>query len=164
MYEQVLGASDRTAAAKADLPGHVASIGDVDVLNENGEVQEEFETGETVKVRIRLNSHELIKNARLIVALRSPVHGVLCSVSTPYQDVKFDVPEGGCTVSISFPKIPLMIGAYHFNISLYGPETIDFYHRGSLRGNFRIVGPPTDANGYGILGTVKLDHQWQIDG
>jgi len=135
LYEQVLGASDRTAAAKADLPGHVASIGDVDVLNEN-----------------------------VIVALRSPVHGVLCSVSTPYQDVKFDVPNGGCTVTISFPKIPLMIGAYHFNISLYGPETIDFYHRGSLRGNFRIVGPPTDANGYGILGTVKLDHQWQIDG
>ena len=77
---------------------------------------------------------------------------------------KLDVPEGGCTVTISFPKIPLMIGAYHFNISLYGPETIDFYHRSSLRGNFRIVGPPTDANGYGILGTVKLDHQWQIDG
>ena len=164
LYEQVLGASDRTAAAKADLPGNVANIGDVDVLNEMGEVQEEFETGETVQVRIRLNSHELIKNARLIVALRSPVHGVLCSVSTPYQDVKFDVPEGGCTVTVSFPKIPLMIGAYHFNISLYGPETIDFYHRGSLRGNFRIVGPPTNANGYGILGTVKLDHQWQIDG
>ncbi len=164
MYEQVLGASDRVAAAKRDAPGSLANVTEVDVLNQHDERQEEFETGETIKLRVRLESNERIKNARLIVALRSPVHGVLCSVSTPYQDIQFDVPTDGCTVTVTFPKIPLMIGAYHFNISLYGPETIDFYHRSSLRGGFRVVGPPTDANGYGILGTVKLDHQWQVNG
>lgn len=164
MYEQVLGASDRVATTKRDAPGRVANVTDVDVLNENNEVQEEFETGETIKLQVRLEANEQVKDARLIVALRSPVHGVLCSVSTPYQDVRFDVPPQGCTVTVAFPRIPLMIGAYHFNISLYGPETVDFYHRSSLRGGFRIVGPPTDANGYGILGTMKLDHAWQING
>jgi lipopolysaccharide transport system ATP-binding protein len=163
MYEQVLGASDRVAASLRDAPGRVANVTDVEVLNELGQEQEEFETGETVKLRVHLESNELIKDARLIVALRSPVHGVLCSVSTPYQDVRFDVLANGCTLTLTFPKIPLMIGAYHFNISLYGPETVDFYHRSSLRGGFRIVGPPTNANGYGILGTVKLDHQWQVN-
>ncbi|MCL4152295.1 UNVERIFIED_CONTAM: hypothetical protein GTU68_029438 [Idotea baltica] len=164
VYEQTMGASDRIKATKQDQPGAIGNVGEAITLNEQGDPQAEFQTGETVKVRIQLTASQPIKDARLIVALCSPVHGALASVSTPYQNVKFDVGTSGCFVTVSFPKIPLMVGAYHFNISLYGPETTDFYHRSSIRGGFRIVGPPMNANGYGIIGTLKLDHDWQVDG
>jgi hypothetical protein len=128
------------------------------------EPQTEFETGETVRLRIQINARKKIKDARLVVALCSPVHGVLSSVSTPYQGVHFDVDLPGRVITLEVPKIPFLVGAYHFNISLFGPETVDFYHRSSLRGVFRIVGPPTDGNGYGINGITELQHSWKING
>lgn len=164
IYEEMLGASDRVRAKKKELTGRQAGIRLVEVCNDRGESQTEFETGENIHLRIGLEAIQPISNARLVVALCSPVHGVLCSVSTPYQDVWFDVDVSGTLVTLSLPAIPLLIGAYHFNISLLGPEVTDFYHRSSLRGEFRIVGPPNDANGYGLNGITKLQHGWKVNG
>lgn len=164
IYEQMLGASDRAVAKQAEVRGAVANIGNVTIENQHGEAQVEFETGEDVTLAIELTSTETVKRARLVVALCSPVHGVLTSVSTPYQNIEFDLVPPQRIVRVRFPRIPLLLGAYHFNISLLGPETTDFYHRSSIRGVFRIVGPPTDANGFGINGITHLDHDWQVDG
>jgi lipopolysaccharide transport system ATP-binding protein len=164
IYEEMLGASDRVRAKEKETTGRIAGIGTVEVCNDAGEPQNEFETGENVNLRIELQAQKPVKNARLVVALCSPVHGVLSSVSTPFQDVRFDVDVPGRVVTLRFPEIPLLIGAYHFNISLLGPETTDFYHRSSLRGVFRIVGPPTDANGYGLNGITKIQHGWKVNG
>lgn len=164
IYEEMLGASDRVSAKEKETVGPIAGIGSVEVCNDAGEPQKEFETGENVHLRIQLNAQEPVNDARLVVALCSPVHGVLCSVSTAYQDVRFDVDVPGCVITLQYPQIPLLIGAYHFNISLLGPEKTDFYHRSSLRGVFRIVGPPTDANGYGLNGITKIQHGWNVNG
>lgn len=164
IYEEMLGASDRMSGKKKEDAGQGASIREVEVCNERGDLQSEFDTGDTVRLRIHLEAEKKIERARLVVALCSPVHGVLASVSTPYQEVQFDVAETGCIVKLEFPRIPLLIGSYHFNISLYGPEPTDFYHRSSLRGVFRIVGPPTDANGFGLNGITKVQHKWKVNG
>jgi lipopolysaccharide transport system ATP-binding protein len=164
IYEEMLGASDRVRAKKTEKPGRLGSIGDVQVCNERGDPQTEFETGESIGLKVQLNAQQQIPRARLVVALCSPVHGVLSSVSTAYQDFRFDVDESGCIVTLQIPKIPLLIGSYHFNISLLGPEPTDFYHRSSLRGVFRVVGPPTDANGYGLNGITTIQHSWKING
>ncbi len=163
IYEEMMGASDRVRAKQKEQAGLDASVGDVDTCNEAGEPQFEFETGETLNLRIQLNAKRLIKDARLVVALCSPVHGVLSSVSTSYQEVQFNVDEHGRAVTLKIPEIPLLIGSYHFNISLLGPETTDFYHRSSLRGVFRVVGPPVDANGYGLNGITKIQHAWNVN-
>ena len=163
IYEEMMGASDRVRAKQAEKPARLASVDDVETSNEAGQRQVEFQTGETINLKIRLKSEQLVKDARLVVALCSPVHGVLSSVSTAYQDVRFDVDETGRTVTLKFPQIPLLIGAYHFNVSLLGPKPTDFYHRSSLRGVFRIVGPPVDANGYGLNGITKIPHGWNVD-
>ena len=164
IYEEMLGASDRVRAKKKEQPGRLASVGDVEVCNEQGQSQTEFETGETIQLKVHLNVEQQIENARLVVALCSPVHGVLSSVSTAYQDVRFDVDVPGSIVTLQIPKLPLLIGAYHFNISLLGPQPTDFYHRSSLRGVFRVVGPPTDANGYGLNGITTIQHSWKVNG
>ena len=163
IYEEMLGGSDRDRSKKKEVAGKT-HVGDVEVCNHLGQPQKEFETGESVKLRVNLNTIEPVKNARLVVALCSPVHGVLSSISTSYQQVRFDVDAPGSVVTLEFPEIPLLIGSYHFNISLLGPGPTDFYHRSSLRGVFRIVGPPTDANGYGLNGITTIRHGWKVNG
>ena len=163
IYEEMMGASDRVRAKQAEKPARLASVDDVETRNEAGQRQVEFQTGETIQLQIRLSAQQLVENVRLVVALCSPVHGVLSSVSTAYQEVRFNVDEKGRTVTLKFPKIPLLIGSYHFNVSLLGPKPTDFYHRSSLRGVFRIVGPPVDANGYGLNGITKIPHSWNVN-
>ncbi len=163
-YEELLGASEREKQARIeDAEPSVAKVAAVQVLNGAGTSQQEFQTGDQVKLQITLSSQIEIKKARLIVALESPAAGVLASVSTPYQQVHFDMPIGDKKIVLEFPQIPFLIGSYHFNISLYGPEIIDFYHRASGRGRFRIVGPSVDANGFGIHGIIKLHHSWIVE-
>ncbi len=164
IYEETMGASDRIREKKKESTDQLARVEQVEVLDERGNNSKEFETGETLKLKIQLACREPVKDARLIVALCSPVHGSLASVSTPYQDVKFDLDEKGRTIILSFPNLPLLVGAYHFNVSLFGPEIEDYYHRASGRGVFRIVGPPINANGYGISGVTSLQHSWDING
>jgi len=159
-----MGASDRKREKRQETTDQRARVESIQVVDETGQDRNEFETGETVKVNIQLSCREPVKNARLVVALCSPVHGTLASVSTPYQNLTFDLDENGRLISLTFPSIPLLIGAYHFNVSLLGPETTDFYHRASGRGVFRIVGPPTDANGFGINGVTSLQHDWGMNG
>ncbi|MEM7785565.1 MAG: polysaccharide ABC transporter ATP-binding protein [Planctomycetota bacterium] len=164
IYEEMLGASDRVRAKKKEEDGKVASVAEVQVCNGHGTPQNEFETGELVQLKIQIKTKNRIPDARLIVAICSPVHGVLCSVSTPYQNVDLDIHPPEQMVTLNLPRIPFLLGSYHFNISLYGQEITDFYHRSLLRGTFRIVGPPTDANGYGINGITTLEHAWDVNG
>ncbi len=168
VYEEILGASERTRAERLqkDTVRH-AEIADVEVLNEKGEPQKEFSTNDSFKIRIHMKSKVEIKNARLIVALNSPSVGTVASVSTRHQEVLFDVgpsayPDGR-TITLSYKNVPLLLGAYHFNISLFGPDTTEFFHRRSGCGTFRIVAPQIDLNGMGISGLMHLDHSWELD-
>lgn len=168
IYEEMMGASDRVREKRLGKTDQEARIEEVEIVNDRNEPQKEFETGDSVSMRIKLTSRVHVKNARLVVALCSPVHGNLASVSTEYQKVRFDldpkIDADGKTVVITFDQIKLLIGAFHFNVSLYGPETTEFYHRRSGCGHFRVVGPPVNATGRGINGIVKLGHSWKVEG
>lgn len=163
VYEEMMTVSNENQKKKEERTHKpVASINTIEVQNDLGEKQTEFETGDSVKLRVQLNCKKTLKNARLVVALSSPVHGTLFSTSTAYQDVQFDLESGGDSVTLTFERIPLMIGAYYFNVSLYGPEMTDFYDRRSGQGNFRVTGPPTNSAGMGINGLVKMRHDWSV--
>lgn len=163
VYEELLQvANERNKKQESTNISSFAGIKDVQVLNQHGIEQKEFETGEPVKLRIRLKSTQNLENARLVVALSSPVHGVLFSTSTAYQDFQFSVEPSGTSVVLTFDKVPLLLGAYYFNVSLYGQEMTDFHDRRTGQGNFRIVGPQTDVNGMGICGVTHMDHVWKV--
>ena len=168
VYEEILGASERTRAERLQKDtSRDAEIADVEVLNEKGQPQKEFNTNDSLKLRILLKSKAKVKNARIVVALNSPSIGTVSSVSSKFQEFRFDLdpqthPDGR-TITLSFARVPLLLGAYHFNISLYGPETTEFFHRRSGCGTFRIVAPEVDAYGMGSSGLVHLDHNWKLD-
>jgi lipopolysaccharide transport system ATP-binding protein len=162
IYEELLGVNERKRDEHQEIEKTVGRVELAETIDEHGKPKREFQTGDTVRVRIKLTAEQPIMSARLIVALSSPVMGNISSVSTPYQDVNFDIVPPGREIILEYPQIPLMVGSFHFNISLYGPEITDFYHRASGRAMFRIVGPPVDANGYGLNGLTRLEHRWQL--
>lgn len=163
VYEEMMHVSSQSRDQLEESSAHrSASIENIEVLNDLEQPQTEFDTGNPVKLRIRVKSQQQIKNARLVVALASPVHGTLFSTSTAYQNVELDIEQAGSQVTLTFDQIPLLVGAYYFNVSLYGPETTDFYDRRTGQGLFRITGPATDANGMGIHGVTKMEHDWRV--
>ena len=164
IYEEMMNVpSQASEKREEDQASSLARIEEVNVLNEQGQPQQEFHTDEKLRLQIRLSAREEIRHARLIAALCSPVHGKVASMSTAYLDFEFHLPAGERTIYLEFPNLPLLIGAYHFNISLYGPEQTDFFQRRTLQGNFRIVGPPLLADGRGLGGILKLPHRWESD-
>ncbi len=163
VYEEMMHVSNQKRIPQEESAHRSnAFIENIEVLNDLNQPQTEFDTGNPVKLQIRVQSQEAVKNARLVVALASPVHGTLFSTSTAYQDVQFDIQKSGNQVTLTFDQIPLLVGAYYFNVSLYGPGTTDFYDRRTGQAMFRITGPPTDANGMGIHGVAKMDHGWTV--
>lgn len=168
VYEEILGATERTRTERLQKDSNRdAEIADVEVLNHKGEPQNEFHTNDSFKIRILLKSKKKVENARVVVALNSPSIGTVSSVSSKFQEFRFDIDPAthpdGRLITLSFANVPLLLAAYHFNISLYGPETTEFFHRRSGCGTFRIVAPEVDVYGMGISGLVNLEHNWKLD-
>jgi lipopolysaccharide transport system ATP-binding protein len=166
VYEETMGASDRVNQQRqtsGQVPESGLTISSVNIVDQNGNAQKEFETDDNVTIDVEIRSDRDAKELNLVAALWSPVHGRIASMSTASGAVGFEVSAGSTvTVRLRFEKTPLLLGAYYFNLSLYGPTSTDFYHRSSGVGNFRITGPPTCSLGRGLDGMLKLDHRWQI--
>ncbi len=166
VYEETMGASDRISG-KSQMPSSTTATGtaikSTTITNQNGVATREFETGEDILVKIEVQSDSALDDLNLVAALWSPVHGRIASMSTANQNVTFSASaDSTIAVTLRFKQVPLLLGAYHFNVSLYGPVPTEFYHRLTGVGNFRIIGPPTCSLGRGINGIVKINHQWKI--
>lgn len=167
LYEEMLGASERTRTERLQQGSRDAEISEVEVFNQDGQPQTEFLTHDSIQLRIKLRSNKPVVNARVVVALSSPSTGMLSSMSTVYQKVNFDLDPStypdGRVLTMQLIRLPLLVGAYHFTISLFGPETTEFFHRRSGCGNFRIVGLSSEAAGSGLSGILNLEHRWTIE-
>lgn len=166
VYEETMGASDRVNTQKqgaAQTSNNGLAIRGVHVVDHSGNSQKEFETGDDVLIDVEIGSDRDAQRLNLVAALWSPVHGRIASMSTASEQVEFGITAGSTvTVRLRFERVPLLLGAYHFNVSLYGPVPTEFHHRASGVGNFRIIGPPTCSLGRGIDGILKLDHRWDV--
>jgi hypothetical protein len=121
----------------------------------------EFITGDCIFLDISVATKERVDGTRLIVAIESPSAGMLGSFSTPYQGFQFDLIPPQTTVRLILPDFPLLVGDYRFSVNLYGPEITDFYDRWSPAASFRIVGPPTNAFGFGVNHIFNFRHRWE---
>jgi len=161
IYEELM--ARQTAATEEASPADVAGIESAFTVDEAGEPKQEFETGEDILLQVRLKTRHAVVGARLVVALVSASGGVVSSVSTPVSNYRFDLNPPGIMLRLRIPHNPLLVGSYYFNVSLYGADVADFYHRVINVGAFRITGPATNAFGNGWAGLIRLPHEWQSD-
>ena len=164
VYEELVNVTkqEKKKDPDEDRRNQDATITRVQLCNAGGREQNDFQTGEDLFLEVEIESKKEVRGARLIVALASATYGVLSAVSTPYQNIDFNLQPGTNRITLNVRSIPLLIGAYNFNISLYGPETEDFFHRLMGQADFRISGPPINTDGRGIRGLFKMDHDWKV--
>ncbi len=162
VYEKALvEQASKQSSQHGESPWKKAFVENAEVLNASGSAGEEFQTGDELRLRVSVNCETAVPGARLIVALRSPVTETIASISTSYHSFQFDLRPGESQFVLVLRDLPLLLGAYFFDVSLYGPELIDFCHRRTGVGGFRIVGPPIDVNGNGICGLLRIEHRWE---
>ncbi|MBN1670286.1 MAG: ATP-binding cassette domain-containing protein [Kiritimatiellae bacterium] len=157
-YDHLVG---RAREAEPRPRRREAWIETVRLFDEAGTERYAFETGETVVAEIALQATRDLREARLIAALDSPSVGPLGSVATPYRGFRFDVPPGGTVIRLKLPRLPLLLGGYRLTVNLYGPRITDFYDRLMPAAEFQIVGPPTNAFGFGVNQTFLFEHDWE---
>lgn len=159
--EQQQAMTARPEESPGEEKTKIAEIESVQPVNESGEKRDAFNTGDDIYIDIRIRASEQLGRARLIVAIENPNVGKFVSLSSPYTDFDFDVEPPLTTIRLCLRKVPLLVGGYKFNVSLFGPELDDFQDRVLQVGAFKIVGPKIDTNGYGVCEVVKLDHDWE---
>ncbi|NEX15679.1 MAG: hypothetical protein C1943_03310 [Halochromatium sp.] len=151
-------------AAPQDKPRHKspAWIESVSLMDDLGNVRSEFETGEDIIANIVLKSREDIKDARLIIHINSGSIGVLGSFSSYYKGFFFQIGSSGTSISLRIKSIPLLMGGYSFNFSLYGPRVSDFWDEKVNTSTFQISSPSIDTFGYGLCHSIYFDHDWSV--
>lgn len=137
-----------------------AFISGVEVLDREGRGDPVFRTGDPLRLKVTVQCRERLPAGRLIVALGSPRFEELGSVSSWSGPSTADLEPGEHVFELTIESLPLLVGSYYFNISLYGRELTDFEQRRSGVGVFRVVGPEVDVNGYGLYGTLTFPHRW----
>jgi lipopolysaccharide transport system ATP-binding protein len=137
-----------------------AHIGTVRTLDGNGRDKRQFETGEDIVFEIELRTNERFEGTQLTVNLASASAGNLSTFVTDRSGIDIDPP--GARVRLVVRRIPLLTGAYHLNVSLFGRLLHEFHDRATTVGMFRIIAPDTPRSGQAHGGFIRLDHEWAI--
>ncbi len=129
-------------------------------LNAAGLPQRDFQTGDSLRLRLTIESPGQLTDQRLIVNLGTANTDTVASISNAYLNRTIEWQPGQNQIELTIEKLPFLVGGFAFDISLYGPQLDDFHERRMGQGAFRIIGPSIDTSGYGICGLVALPHHW----
>ncbi|MGI9515503.1 MAG: ABC transporter ATP-binding protein [Pirellulaceae bacterium] len=121
-----------------------------------------FATGDSVSARITIQGRESVSGARLRVSVESARTGVLGGFATPLQDFQFDIRPGPNVIRVTLPNIPLLMGAYTLNATVFGPGREDLIHRRKPGTTFEITEPRSASFGMGEDGVVRFEHHWEL--
>lgn len=157
-YEHLINIGQRSTNSKGSDKPFIELIR---LTDKNGKDKSEFLTGESLFAEITLSSERYIENARIIAAVESPSAGILGTFSTHYTDFSFDIKPPRITVNLEMPRLPLLVGGYYLNIHFYGSRITDFYDRCEPGIPFQIIGPDTDAFGFGVNKLFLFEHEWR---
>ncbi|MEM7456896.1 MAG: ABC transporter ATP-binding protein [Planctomycetota bacterium] len=162
VYQELMTTQAEERKEKNRKPGEErpAWVDSVEVLDANDQPAKDFQTGDRLKLRIRTACTRRMRS-RIVFALLSPVHGKIFGASSAYRDFWVDLTPEGNEITVEFDQLPLMIGAYYFNVSIFGEDIYDFHDRMQGCGNFRVNGPAMNSDGMGINGMLKLNHTWK---
>lgn len=160
-YEECLAVREQPAnAAEASPEFNRPRLVSAQTFNASGQPQRDFQTGDSLRLRLTIESPELLTQQRLIVNLGTANTETVASISNGYLNRQIAWQPGQNQIDLTLERLPLLVGGYAFDISLYGPQLDDFHERRMGQAAFRINGPAIDISGYGICGLLALPHHW----
>jgi len=189
LYEKMLMKTDEAGAEVADQ--HLEGIGHIKVksvllIDEAGQEQASFETGERLKVVIEYDARTRVEGAVVFVAIRRPdcfknmfwrpaaaeegvlsdiyPDGIICSAtSTELEEIKMPTLEGPGTIELEIPKLLVIPGEYMMDVTFYD-QNFEFrqYFLGRKLVNFQVGSASRKLDEkYGVF---YQPQNWRIEG
>ena len=142
------------AAGLSEWGSGEARIAHVSLRGPGGEEREEFASGESLSLRLRLIAAAPVPPPRLSYELRDDADRLLAGGALDTADVGWPGGSGEVSVRFDVDALPLAEGRFHFALGLVGPATGHLYHRLEHVAAF-VVHPEG-----GERGAVLLDGRW----
>jgi lipopolysaccharide transport system ATP-binding protein len=157
LYESTLLQSE--LATTVAEPYHNARIGAIELVSSPTH-PDGWQTGDSLEFEVTIHSQTPLENACLRLYIKSPAAGILGGFANHATGYRCDLQSPETRFRVRLLRLPLLQGAYSLGATLYGPGPWDYCDRLETGVTFRIAGPPTDPNGFGLDGTLHLEHEW----
>ncbi len=150
----------QSSSAQAMPSGGVCRVESVKLVSPGQRDQEEFETGDTLRLQIGAwFSPEFRGKPGLGVALVRNDGIPLYVTVTSLEGIDLDLdPQGRVETELTFPSTPLLAGSYYFNVFTTDDTHLQSYHSWDQAAPFSI------RRQGGESGLVSLRHEWRSPG
>lgn len=143
----------------------LTQIESVSTYTSQREPTDTFSTDDAIAVEITIRSDVDLKNCKLVVNLDSSTFGLITAMASARQKFTFDVEsrddQGRTRVWLLMKQVPLIEGAYFFNVSLFGEGKNSLLDQKNALGPFRILNKSERRKA--LKGVLVIDHAWNED-
>ena len=123
----------------------------VQLLNEDGIPQKDFNFSERARIKIELHTEKKIIEPMIAFRILRPDGVIVCNFNNWYDNFKIDYLEGDCTIEGWLPPFRIVPGYYLVNVYVWywgGNISGDLERSTPIAyqefGHFRIIGPPIE--------------------
>ena len=135
-----------------------ASIVDVQTLSIANEPKDVFRTGEPLRLAICIRSKINMPNCAIVVNLQSSTFGNVSAMASRFAKFSFDLKANSDTViQLTIDQLPVINGAYSFNMTLYGSERANLLDQKVALGSFKVL----NENSRKMKGILVLTPEWK---
>jgi len=132
----------------------VAHISSVELLNQHGELTNQFNTGDTLRIRINYQAIEPVENPAFGLSIHSDDGFRLFGVNTQSDNFLIQAIEGKGSVEFIISSLPFLHGTYLVSVGLHD-QYMGFYDRKTLAYKFYITKSPPAS------GVIYPVHEWK---
>jgi len=125
-----------------------------EILDQQETVRQEFDVGDTVRLRIHYHAHEAIRNPVFNVAIFGMDGNQVTGIRTDADGVKLGTLAGKGHVDVVIGNLNLLPNVYVLNTTVFDADGFAFYDRIEGIAEFKVVG------GQQVQGTTYLPHSW----
>jgi ABC-type polysaccharide/polyol phosphate transport system ATPase subunit len=130
----------------------------LEVLNQMGLPQDEFEMGDFVRLRLHYRASQPVENPVINLTVNVLYDQQVTGIRTDIDGIQVGVLEGEGVVEIAIPQFNLLPNVYTFDAVLFHPDGFTFYDRVNKAAYVKIRG------GLQVNGFAYLPHQWDLSG
>ena len=136
----------------SNAPVHISNV---EFLNQRGEINDQFNTGDTLRLRISYHADELIEKPAFGISIYSAEGVRLIGVNTRLDNYEVQSIEGDGSIEFIIYDLQLLHGTYIVSITLHD-QYMGAYDRKLMAYKFYIAKSPVAS------GVIFPEHEWKI--
>lgn len=134
------------------------SIATARTLSLENEEKNVFKTGDSLRLEVRIHSELDQPNCAIVANLNSSTFGNVSTMASRSSKFNVDLKADADTVlHLTLDQLPLVDGAYSFNLSLYGSERAMLLDQKSALASFKIL----NERARSLKGVLALSPDWK---